>query len=115
MAQRLRNTLNPVDTKAQTPVGQPQNRGACIASDKKRFRAILGADLHDSIRAARPSGDVGANYRVMSDDELADGEFPGDSGDSHAECDAIAASGLRAISSDYFHMFGYTPKFCMAP
>ena len=115
LAQRLLNTFSPVDNTEMAPLPQPNHIDECIAADKKPRREILDPAIHDGRRVAGPADEVGANYRIIYDDELEEGDFADDSNDFQAERDSIAAAGLRASSSDYFPKFDDIPNSLSRP
>ena len=102
-------------TRRRRPMSQPNHIGECIAADKKPRRGILDPATQDGRRVAGPSEEVDAHYQTIYDDELEEGDFADDSGDSQADCDAIAAAGLRAISSDCFPKFDDIPNSLSRP
>ena len=98
----MRNAFNSVDTAALTPAGKPHRLDECISSDRKARRGSLDPKIHDGWRVAGPPDEVAAKYQVIYNDELEDGDFAASSNDSQADRADIAASGIRAKSSDYF-------------
>ena len=102
LAHRLHNVFASIEAEAKSQPATTKHIDECLASDKKGRRGILDPAIHDGRRVAGPADEVGANYHIIYDDELEDDEFADDAKDFQAECDAIAAAGLRANSSDYF-------------
>ena len=70
LAQRLRNTFDMGDTEAKSPLATTKHIDECLAADKKSRRGILDPAIHDGRREAGPTEEVGANYRIIYDDEL---------------------------------------------